>query len=50
MLYADPLGSQFAAAIQQELERINAFYTEQEQQLEVLVGVVSQHKLFPLQR
>ncbi|KAL0039408.1 hypothetical protein WJX79_007128 [Trebouxia sp. C0005] len=30
----DPSGPQFAAAIQQELERINAFYSEQEQQLE----------------
>jgi len=38
---ADPSGPQFAAAIQQELERINAFYSEQEQQLEVVTKLAS---------
>ena len=32
---ADPAGRHFAAAVQQELERINAFYEQQEQRLEV---------------
>ncbi len=40
---ADPSGPQFAAAVQQELERINAFYSEQEQQLEVVTKVASKH-------
>ncbi|KAL0044617.1 hypothetical protein WJX82_002935 [Trebouxia sp. C0006] len=34
----DPCGPQFGAAIQQELERINAFYSEQEQQLEATLA------------
>ena len=42
---ADPFGAQFAEAIQQELERINAFYSEQEQQLEVVTKLASQHEL-----
>ncbi len=41
---ADPFGPQFSAAIQQELERINAFYSEQEQQLEVVTELASQHE------
>ncbi len=40
-LPADPCGPQFAAAIQQELERINAFYSDQEQQLEVVTMLSS---------
>ncbi|KAL0032835.1 hypothetical protein WJX77_001986 [Trebouxia sp. C0004] len=38
----DPSGPQFAAAIQQELERINAFYSEQEQQLEATLADLQQ--------
>ena len=34
---ADPAGHQFAAAVQQELQRINAFYKQREQQLEVCI-------------
>ena len=40
---ADPSGPQFAAAVHRELERINAFYSEQEQQLEVVTKVASKH-------
>ncbi|KAA6419636.1 MAG: CTD small phosphatase 2-like [Trebouxia sp. A1-2] len=41
----DPSGPQFAAAIQQELERINAFYSEQEQQLETFNTAARLHLL-----
>ena len=37
---ADPAGPYFAAAVQQELERINAFYRQQELQLEVSMMAV----------
>ena len=45
-MIADPLGRQFATALQQELERINAFYIEQEQELEVTTSPRCRHDYF----